>query len=227
MKFALRNREPRTALWVGALVAFATGVVLALGIILVEGGGSLARGWKPGWGYLSFYGIFMIPILAIIGLVAMGLSRLIGGGIVMVFAILGLGGLLAHDAVTSTPRAQLARVTQRDGIPDLKFEEFFLGHTFSDGTAYRWVARCSPEEAIRLVAALELRSVPPKVRMDGPVEFMVEHQVVRDYRGVFDGGIEGVDFYTDERGMIGGYSSKENRFRLYWWPAAFSNNKNG
>jgi hypothetical protein len=209
------------------LVALATGVVFALGIILAEGGGSLARGWKPGWSYLSFYGILMIPILGIVGLVAMGLSRLIGGGIVMVFALVGLGGLLVHGAMTSTPRAQLARVTERDGVPDLEFEEFFVGHTFSDGTAYRWVARCSPEEAIRLINALGLRPVPPKVRVAGTVEIMVKHQVVRDYRKVFDSRIEGVDFYTDERGMIGGYSSNENRFRLYWWPAAFSNNKNG
>lgn len=227
MKFALRNREPRTALWVGALVALATGVVFALGIILAEGGGSLARGWKPGWSYLSFYGIFMIPILAIIGLVAMGVSRFVGGGIVMLIAVVGLGGLLIHSALTSTPRAQLARVTERDGIPDLQFEEFFIGHSFSDGSAYRWVAHCSPDEAIRLVDALELKSVPSKVKMDGPVEFMVEHQVVRDYQGVFDSGIEGVDFYTDERGMIGGYFSDESRFRLYWWPAAFSKDNNG
>lgn len=227
MTFALRNREPRFALWVGALVAVATGIVFALSIILAEGGGSLARGWRPGCGYLSFYGIFMLPILAIVGLVAMGVSRLVGGGIVVILAIIGLGGLLIHSAVTSTPQAQLARVTGRDGIPDLRFEEFFVGHSFSDGTAYRWVAQCSPAEAIRLSEALGLKSVPTKVKMDGPVEFMMKHPVVNDYQGVFDSGIEGIDFYTDERGMIGGFSSTENRFRLYWCPAAFSKNKNG
>lgn len=226
MKIALRNREPRVAFWVGALVAIATGIVFALGIILSEGGGSLTRGWSPGWGYLSFYGIFMLPILAIIGLVVMAASRFIGGGTVIVLAIIGLSGLLIHSAVTSTPRAQLERVTGRGGIPDLRFEQFFIGHSFSDGTAYRWVAHCSPDEAARLVDALALKPVPSKVKMDGPVEFMVDHQVVRDYEVVFDSDIEGVDFYTDERGMIGGYSPAENRFRLYWWPTAFSKNNN-
>lgn len=227
MKFNLRNREPRVALGVGALVTIAAGIVFALDVILTEGGGSLGRGWSAGWGYLSFYGIFMLPILAIVGLVVMGLSRLIGGGIVMLVSLIGLGGLLIHGAVTSRPGSQLARVTGRDGIPDLRFEDFFVGHSFSDGTAYRWIAHCSPAEAARLSEALGLKSVATKVKIEGPVEFMVEHQVVRDYQGVFDSGIEGVDFYTDERGMIGGYSSNENRFRLYWWPAALRKNKNG
>lgn len=227
MKSKLRNREPRDALRVGALVAIATGIVFALDVILTEGGGSLSRGWSPGWGYLSFYGIFMLPILAIVGWVAMGLARLIGGGIVMIVSLAGLGAFLIHGAVTSRPGKQLARVTGRDGIPDLRFEGFLVGHSFSDGTAYQWIAHCSPAEAAGLSEALGLKSVPLKVKMDGPVDFMIEHDVVRYYQAVFDSGIEGVDFYTDERGMIGGYSSDENRFRLYWWPAAFSKNKNG
>ena len=118
MTFALlRNREPRVACGVGAIVGFATGLVFALSIILEEGGGSLSRGWNPGWSYLSFYGILMLPVLAIVGLVAVGLSRLIGGGLVMLVSILGLGTLLIHSAVSTTPSAQLARATGRSGIP--------------------------------------------------------------------------------------------------------------
>lgn len=227
MKFALRNREPSIAFGVGAFVAFATGITFALGIILDEGGGSLARGWSPGWGYLGFYGVFMLPILAIVGLVAVVLSRIIGGGIVMLTSILGLGALLIHGAVTSTPRAQLERVTGRKGTPNLKFEEFFVDHSFSDGTAYRWTALCSPAEAAELVGTLGLKTVPAKVKTEGPISFTLEHQVVREYQDIFESGIEGVDFYEDGRGMIGGYSAQECRFRLYWWPAAFRKNTNG
>lgn len=215
----LRNREPRVAFFVGVLVAVAMGITFALCIILDEGGGSLSRGWKPGWGYLSFYGIFMIPILVIVGLVAMGLSRLIGGGIVMMVSILGHGVILIHGAISSTPAAQLARVTGHAGIPDLMFEQFTQGHTFSDGSSYLWVARCSPAEATKLSSALELKPIPTMVKMDGPVSMMVEHEAVREYRGIFEGGVEGVEFYMGNQGMIGGYSAVEQRFRLYWWPA--------
>lgn len=225
MKFALRNREPRVALWVGSLVAIATGLIFALGIILDEGGGSLSRGWSSGLGWVCFYGIFMIPVIVIVSLVAMGLSRLLGGGIVMVISILGLGALFIHDVVSSTPAAQLARVTGCSGIPDLRFEQFTQGHTFSDGTSYLWVARCSPAEAKKLSSALGLKSIPTMVKMDGPVSIMTEHGAVRDYRGIFESGIEGVEFYLGDQGMIGGYSVGEQRFRLYWWPAIRRDNK--
>jgi hypothetical protein len=225
MKFALRNREPRVALGVGAFVAVATGLVFAAGIILDEGGGSLSRGWGPGWGYLSFYGIFMLPVLAIVGLIAMGLSRLIGGGIVMLSSILGLGTLLIHGAVSSTPGAQLERVTGRSGIPDVTFEDFRQGHTFSDGTSYLWIARCSPDEATELSDALGLNSISATERLDGPVPIMVEHQAVQEWRVIFQEDIDGVDFYLGDRGMIGGYSSGEQRFRIYWWPALQRNNQ--
>lgn len=218
MQSALLNREPRIALCVGALVAIVTGLVFALDIILDEGGGSLSRGWSPGWGYLTFYGIFMLPILAIVGLVAMGLSRLIGGGIVMVVTVFGLGALLIHSAVSSTPGAQLARVTGRSGIPDLRFEQFTQGHTFSDGSSYLWVARCSHAEAMKLSSALGLKPIPTMVKLDGPASMMVEHEAVRDYRGIFEDEIEGVEFYLGDQGMIGGYSAGEQKFRLYWWP---------
>ncbi len=178
-------------------------------------------------GYLLFYGIFMLPYLAVIGLVAMGISRLIGSGIVMLVSTLGLGTLLIHWAVTSTPRAQLELVTGRAGAPDLRFEGFSIGHTFSDGSAYRWIALCSPAEASRLIDTLGLKAVPARVTIDGPILFMEEHQVVRDYRDIFKTGIENVDFYMDERGMIGGYSAEESRFRLYWSPPAFRKAKNG
>jgi hypothetical protein len=209
---------------VGALVAIGTGLTFVLGIILDEGGGSLSRGWSPGFGYLSFYGIFMLPVLAVVGLVAMVLSRLIGGEIVTLVSFLGLAALLIHGAISSTPAAQLARVTGRSGIPDLNFEEFTLGHTFSDGTSYLWVARCSPAEASTLSSTLGLKSIPTMVKMDGPVSMVVEHKAVRDYRGIFEGEIEGVEFYLGDQGMIGGYSAGEQRFRLYWWPALRRNN---
>lgn len=219
MRTALRNREPRMALGVGALVAIITGLFFALDIILDEGGGSVSRGWNPGLGFLSFYGILMLPILAIVGLVAMGLSRLLGGGIVMLAAIVLFGVLLIHSAVSSTPGAQLARVTGRSGIPDLQFEQFKLGHTFSDGTSYMWVARCSPAEATELTNALRLKPISTMVKEDGPIPMLVEHQVVSEYRSKFGGGIAGIEFYMDDLGMIGGYSARERIFRLYWWPA--------
>jgi hypothetical protein len=213
------------ALWVGALAAMAAGVVVAVCIMLDKGGGSFSRGWNPGLGYLSFYGFFMLPFIAIVGVVAMRLSRLIGGGIVMLLAILGLVALLFYGAVSSTPAAQLSRVTGRSGIPDLSFEQFRKGHTSSDGSSYLWVARCSPSEATKFASALGLRPIPAMVKTDGPVSMMVEHEAVLDYRGIFEGGIDGVEFYVDDRGMIGGYSASESRFRLYWWPAMRRNNK--
>lgn len=226
MKFELHNRESRVAIRVGLLVAIAAGIVFALDVILTEGGGSLSRGWSASLGYLSFYGIFMLPILAVGGVVAIGLSRLIGGGIVMLVSTLLLGVFLIHGLISSTPQAQLERVTGRAGTPNVRFEEFSIGHSFSDGSAYRWIAKCSPAQAVELAHTLGLKSVPAKVKIDGPILFMEQHQVVRDYKGVFESGIEGVDFYTDDRGMIGGYSADESRFRLYWWPAAFRKHDN-
>lgn len=214
----LRNREPRVAVLVGVLVAVALGITFVVSVILNEGGGSLSRGWDPGLGYLSFYGIFMLPILGIAGLMAMGLSRLIGGGIVMVVSSFGLGAYLIHSAVSSTPAAQLSRITGRTGIPDVRFEQFRKAHTFSDGTSYLWVARCSPAEATNLSAALGLKSIPTMVKMDGPGSLMVEHEAVRTYRRIFEDGDEGIDFYVGDQGMIGGYFSGDQRFSLYWWP---------
>jgi hypothetical protein len=202
------------------IVAFATGVTFALGIILLEGGGSLTKGWNPGLGYLSFYGVFMLPILAIVGLIAIGLSRLLGGGIVILLATIGLGALLIHSTVTSTPGAQLTRVTGRPGIPKLRYERFEIRHTFSDGTAYLWVAQCSPKQATELINALGMGRIPTMTKFEHHDTIMVEHQAVGDYRGMFGNEIEGVEFYMDRQGMIGGYSAGECRFRLYWWPAA-------
>ncbi len=227
MKFTLRNREPGFALICGALIGLATGITFALCIILDEGGGSLTRGWDPGMGYLSFYGIFMLPILAIVALGTMGLSRLLGGGIVTLVSIIGLGGLLIPNVLTSCPGAQLARVTGRSAVPDLEFERFEKGHTFSDGTSYLWVARCSPDDATQLAIALGLERIPTMVRMDAKFPMSVEHQAVRDYQGIFEGDIEGIEFFADHRGMIGGFSPSEQRFRLYWWPAALAPKTNG
>lgn len=85
-------------------------------------------------------------------------------------------------------------------------------------SSYLWVAHCSPIEATEVTTALELKTIPTMVKMDGPVSMMGEHEAVRDYRGIFEGGIEGVEFYLGDQGMIGGYSAGEQRFRLFWWP---------
>lgn len=215
------------ALAVGALVGLSTGLTFALGIILDMGGGSLTRGWDPGMNYLGFYGLFALPVFAIVAIVAMGLSRLLGGGIVMAVSIVGLGALLTHSILSSSPGAQLRRVTGRSGIPDLQFERFVQGHTFSDGTSYLWVARCSPEEADALVAALGLESIPTEVPFDPESSMMTKHRAVVQYEGVFEGGIDGMRFFIDPRGMVGAFSPHEQRFRLFWWPAAIAEKSNG
>jgi hypothetical protein len=65
------------------------------------------------------------------------------------------------------------------------------------------------------------------VQMDPKFSVMVEHQAVREYKGIFERDIEGVEFYVDHRGMLGGFSPSEQRFRLFWWPAAIRDNTNG
>ncbi len=220
MRLALCNREPRVALRAGALVAFLAGLVFALSVILDEGGGSLTRGWEPGCGYLEFYGIFMIPILTLAGLVAVGLSRLIGGGTVMLVATIGLGSVLIHSALSSTPAAQLARATGLSKLPDVPFEHFEKRHTFGDGTSYRWIARCSVDEAMALANALGLDAIPASRERAGAVSAKSKHPAVEDWRQVFDVDFDGLSFYVGDRGMIGGYSPREQRFRLYWWPTS-------
>lgn len=220
----LRNHSPRVAKRVAALVAIATGLVFALNTILDEGGGSLAGGWSPGWAYLSFYGFFMLPIVVVVGLVAMGLSRLIGGGIVMVVAMLGLGSLVIRTVVSSTPAARLAGVTGSTLIPDLNFEQFAQGHTYGDGTSYRWIIRCAPDEAKRLVDAAGLKAISSTVGTKGSKGMLEEHPAVRDYRAIFETKVDGVEVYADGRGMIGGYSAGEGRFRLFWWPEMIRGN---
>ena len=219
MDLMLRNREARTCYWVGALVMPIAWLVFAIGIMLHEGGGSLSKGWhQTGLGFLAFYGILFLPICVVAGLIAMGLSRLIGGGIVMLAAVFGAAALITHDAVSSTPAAQLERLTGRTELPKVDFEDFNMGHTFSDGTSYAWVARCSPKEAITLSKALGLKPIEATQMHDGPVPIRSEHPNVSQWRGAFDRETDGVDFYLGDRGMIGGYSADDQRYRLYWWP---------
>lgn len=200
-------------------MGLATGLVFALGVILTEGGGSLSNGWGPGSAYLSFYGLFLLPVLAVVALVAMGLSRLLGAGIVTVVSAIGLAAIVIHDVRSSSPGAQLARITGRSGVSDLEFERFEIGHTFSDGSSYLWVALCSPEEATGLAKAISLERIQTWQEMDAEFPIRIEHPAVNDYQGVFKGDIDTVEFYADDKGMIGGYAPSERKFRLYWWPA--------
>jgi hypothetical protein len=220
----LRNRETKTALWVGASTAILTAFSFALGIILDEGGGSLSRGWDPGWNYLSFYGIFMIPVIGIVGLIAMGLSRLIGAGIVLGVSVLGLGYVSITGALSSTPKARLEGITGRSVTPDVVFGDYVVGHTFSDGTSFLWVVSCSPAEAPRFASSLGLIQVPTVLKIDG---FEDEHHVVKDYRAIFEEEIDGVDFYRDNKALIGGYNANEQKFRLYWWPPITEQKQDG
>lgn len=219
MKKFLRNRNANVAFVVGPLVGLATGLVFALGVILTEGGGSFPRGWGPGSSYLSFYGLFLLPVLAVLALVAMGLSRLLGAGIVTGLSAIGLAALVINDLRSSSPGAQLARITGRSAVPDLEFERFEIGHTFSDGSSYLWVAICSPEEATGLAKAIGLERIQTWREMDARFPIRIEHRAVGDYQDIFKGDIDTVEFYADGKGMIGGYAPSERKFRLYWWPA--------
>lgn len=219
MKKFLRNRNANVAFVVGPLVGLATGLVIALGVILTEGGGSFSKGWAPGLGYLSFYGWFMLPVLAVVALVAMALSRLLGAGIVTVVSAIGLAAIVIHDLQSSSPGAQLARLTGRSAVPDLEFERFEIGHTFSDGPSYLWVAICSPEEATGLAKAIGSERIQTWQEMDAEFPIRIEHPAVNDYQSIFKGDIDSVEFYADDKGMIGGYAPSERKFRLYWWPA--------
>lgn len=219
MRKFLRNRDGKIAIVVGSLVGLATGIAFALGIILSEGGGSLSRGWKPGSGYLSFYGIFLFPVMAFVALVTIGLVRLLGAGLVTLVSAIGLAAMVIHDFRTSNPGAQLARLTGQSEIPDLEFERFEIGHTFSDGTSYLWVALCSPDQATRFAESLHLGRIPTWQEMDEKFPVRIVHPAVNDYKGIFDGDIYTIEFYLGDKGMIGGYSPMEKKFRLYWWPS--------
>lgn len=224
MKALLRNREPRFAWLVGALVALLTALAFALGIILDFGGGSFSKGWNPGLGYLSFYGVFLIPLVVIAGFVTTCLCRLLGNGLIALLAFTTLGASVVHDVITSKPGAQLSRVTERKDIPNLFFEKFGKFPSFSDGTVYIWTARCSDHEAEKLVAALGMESIPSKLPT-GSIRLQIGHPAVRTYENYFEGSTDGVKFYLDRRGMVAGYSHAEQRFRLLWWPAALADDQ--
>lgn len=204
----------------------ALGIAFAICVILDEGGGSFERGWDPGLGYLSFFGIFMLPVLAGTALLAGVLSLRVGAGIVTILSVLGLGALVILFAVYSTPKARLERIAGCSGIPELVFEQFTQGHTYSDGTCYRWVVRCSPAEATELAAALGLKPIPPLVMTDEPYPMLVQHESVRDVCGIFQCGPESMEFYESHRGLMGGYSPGERRFRLFYWSAIRRNTAN-
>ncbi|MBK1884602.1 hypothetical protein JIN85_19455 [Luteolibacter pohnpeiensis] len=166
----------------------------------------------------------MLPIFAFAGMIAMVLARFIGAGIVILISIFGLGTLLIHDAISSTPMAQLKRMTRNSSIPDVTFEDFSIGRTFSDGTSYMWIARCSPIKANRLSKAIGMKPISPADHPDEPTTQDPEHQAMQAWQMIFHQDIEGMNFYLGDQGMIGGYSSEEQRFYLFWWPSIHRDN---
>ena len=162
----------------------------------------------------------MIPVFGILGLVAAGLTRFLGCRLVIILSLIGFVALSVDSVISSSPLAQLKRVTGHSQIPAVDFERFEQGQTFSDGTSYLWIARCNSVQALELVGALELQSIPREVPYEPGSPMMMRQGSVSTYEGVFGDADSGVMFYVDPRGMIAGFSESEQRFRLYWWPAA-------
>lgn len=220
---ALRNRKTLPSLIVGISVFFAFTLTWVISVILDLGGGSLAKGWDSGSGYLGFYGIFMLPFAGFIGLVSFGISKLVGSGIVASVSTLGISWILIDSVITSSPGAKLQRIAGQSEIPELTFERYEQGQTFSDGTAYLWVAYCSAKEAEQLIEALALKRIPEKALMGYDGTFIDEREAIGTYKAVFEGDVASEELYFNGRGMIGGFSPNEKKFRLYWWPAALAN----
>jgi len=220
MKSFLFNRKLKAALAVGAALAIALWLEFAIVLMVSFGGGSLTRGFPIGMNYLSFYGIILAPVCIIAGLVATALSRLLGAGVIAIPSFFALAALLIHSFLTSDPRSQLLRVTEREGIPNLEFEQFDQLATFSDGTSYRWTARCSDQEALELISALGLESIQAYSPADPDVPISMPHPAVVTYQMVFERSTAGVHFYTDRKGLIGAFAPDEQRFRLFWSPSS-------
>ena len=226
MKRFLRNRETRLAIWVGLFVAIAATFVWAISFIYSEGGGTFSLGWRKGWRDLIFYGIFSLPVFFICGLIAMGLAMVIGGGIIFLMSVLGLGTLLIYSVINSTYTAQFSQITGCSGIPELHFEQFKVGKTFSDGTAYLWVIQCDPDEASMLATKLNLKPILPPTSLDMMSSMNTDQLNIKDWCDRFEMKSDGIEFYYGHEGMIAGYSRQEQRFRIYWWPEV-RRDKNG
>ncbi len=215
MKEEGRRRSVKTAAWCGVLIAFTTGLVIALDIVLSFGGGSVGRGLDPGLSYLSFYGIVLIPVLAVLGLVAFGLCRLLGSKIVCAVATLLLLFSVGHSLRSTQAGAQLERVSGHDGIPAIEFSRFERLPSFSDGTAYVWESRCSEDDARRMVESLQLHAIP---REDASVQC---------YEAYFGDDDSGTIFYEDGRGIVAGFNPDHGILRLVSWPAAINRDQEG
>ncbi len=219
---ALRNRKTLPSLIVGISVFLGFALTWVISFTLDLGGGSLAKGWDSGTGLLTFYGIFMLPFAGFIGLVSFGISKLLGSGIVALISTLGLSWILIDSALTSSPGARLQSIAGQSEIPELSFESYEQGRTFNDGSSHLWVAHCSANEAEELVGALALERIPEEAFMGYDGTLLKERQAIGTYTAIFEDDIESVELYFNRRGMIGGFSPSEKKFRLYWWPEALA-----
>ena len=193
----------------------------ALDLALDFGGGSLSKGFPRMVDYLPIYGIFLCFPAIIIGFVAIALSKLLTVRATYALAACGSMALVIHGAITSRPGAQLERLSNRTDLSHFDYLEFQKYPTFNDGTSYAWQIRCDSEQAQLLVTKLELQQIPEIEKTAiGEYSFWQPDSRISVFKTVFKQAIPDEIHYSDDRSFVGGFSEKEELFRLARFPEA-------
>jgi len=222
-RHALKGPRPPCDFGKSLLVGIGSGlgfvVVLLLGIVLEFGGGSIAKGHEATRGGMElFLMLLFLPALCVVVMATL-LCRIRGPVFTVTCAGIILSGVLVHDIVTSSPRAQLERLMKieklpKADLPPVAFEDFGMGVSFNDGSQYRWTARCALPEAEQLAAVLQLAKLP-EVDVNDPPWPNMPDPAITDYTLFFDmEAHDGTIYFKGGRGFVAGYSRKEGVMRV-------------
>jgi len=219
---AHRNYRRRKATSVAVSAALVFMAMLLVTSAYDLGGGSLVKGWHHAWGMFSFYGWFALPFAAGGGLLVFCLCTWFGQRIVMIIGAVVSGFWLYQAITTSDPVSQLRMISGKEDLPNLNVTLFEQGKTFSDGTAYKWIANCSLQEAMKLMDSLDLEAPKEREFTDSRGRpFTMPSSRISDMEGNFGEQAADTIYATDEKGFIAGYSESEGRLQLFYWPAMF------
>ncbi len=214
MKLPANRKEYSAMLFAGAFVWIA--LLFVLGAVLDFGGGSFVRGFQFGFGWLILYGLPILILACLLGAGVCFVGRCIGVRTTGVLLVAGGLMLVVITAVTSSPHAKLTDLAQAPTLPRLRYIDYKMMPTFSDGTAHLWTANCPGEKLDAFVSALKLGEFTGR-RETGSTIASLDYRVGA-YLNRFEGKPVADRFFVGNGNLVAGYHSESQTVRVALLP---------
>lgn len=221
-----RSKE-RSATYAGIVAAVCFTLFLVGNSAQGYGGGSVSKGWADAMNYFSFFWIILIPCMVAAGLITYLICLKLNARLVVTAGLLLTAALLSYGAYSHQPGRILQGVGGLEAVPEIGFIEYQRLPTFSDGTSFSWIAKCSEWQALVLFKELGIEPANESDKrykmgyvneQEKSNDKLTHNMAVAIYEDVFEAKPPEDQIWYSPDGFTGAYSSDDSLLRIIFVP---------